>query len=304
MPHEELWEGPRSDHGSMQALSGVDSVLTINELEEWVARKSSRPETVFASAPPHRKVHKMHFSDLRTYIDLVRVVKEPKEIELIRKACEITKKAHERTLSKVVPGVCERVVAARFYLECIENGATGLAYPSVCAAGKNALILHSLEQERIIREGDCLMLDAGCEFMHYASDFTNTVPVGKVDNVRLDLLEMVNDVKCILADRARKLHFPNLGAIHNECQNMLIRELKQFGMKISKRQIQKYFPHGVSHWIGLDVHDCDTIGYQFPLTKGCVFSVEPGLYLPYGDPDVPKELQGLGCRFEDTVIID
>ncbi|OHT15369.1 putative Xaa-Pro aminopeptidase 3 [Tritrichomonas foetus] len=304
IPHEEMWEGKRTSFEDAQKLSGVDRVLPMCELEGWIARKSSDPQNVFQSSPPLQRVFNSKFQSLAKYMDVLRVLKSPKEIEIIKKACEISKIAHQISLHQVAPGIRESQIASRFYLECIERGASGLSYPTVCASGTNALCLHYIENNKIMKEGECLMMDAGCEYENYSSDFTNTVPVGKVPTAHLDLLEMVNDVKDFLVRKVKKGQIHSLGQLHNESEELLIRGLKQFGVKMDKRTIGKYYPHGASHWIGMDVHDCDTIGYGFPIQKGCVFSVEPGLYFPFGSPEIPTELHGLGCRFEDTVIIE
>ena len=155
-----------------------------------------------------------------------------------------------------------------------------------------------------MQNGECLMMDAGCEYMNYASDFTRTVPIGKISEAHSDLLDMIDEIKDILVRKSKQGQIYSLGHLHRMSEEMMLKGLKQFGVHLNINQLREYYPHGVSHWIGLDVHDCDTIGYGFKLQKGCVFSVEPGIYFPENCSDVPKELCGIGCRFEDTVIIE
>ncbi|KAK8878260.1 Xaa-Pro aminopeptidase 3 [Tritrichomonas musculus] len=304
IPYEEMWEGFRTPFEEAQKFSGVDKVLPTSELEYWIARRIQTPSLIFSSAPPHQKRHSPKFQSISQYIDLLRIIKSPKEISLIKKACEISKAAHNISLSIAKPGVSEAQVASRFKLECIERGATGFSYPIVCASGKNATSLHYIENNKIMKEGECLMMDAGCEYMNYASDFTRTVPIGKISEAHSDLLEMVDEIKNFLVRKAQKGQIYSLGLLHHLSEDMLMRGLTQFGLKLNINQLREYYPHYVSHWIGLDVHDCDSIGYDFKLKKGCVFSVEPGIYFPEDSLDIPKELRGIGCRFEDTVIIE
>lgn len=304
IPYEELWEGFRTSFEDAQKFSGVDAVLPISDLENWVAPRLQDPYQVYTSMPPHQKKHSSKFRSISQYIDILRIIKSPKEISLIKKACEISKIAHKISLSIAKPGISEGQVASRFKLECVERGATGFAYPVVAASGQNALSLHYIENNKIMKNGECLMMDAGCEYMNYASDFTTTVPIGKISEAHSDLLEMMEEIKNVLVKKSKKGQVYSLGHLHSLSEEMMLKGLTQFNVHLNKKKLQEYYPHGVSHWIGLDVHDCDTVGYGFQLRKGCVFSVEPGIYFPENSPDIPKELCGIGCRFEDTVIIE
>lgn len=297
-------ETPHTTFDEAQKLSGVDKILPMNEIDSWLSRRINDPKNIYFSSPSTNKEKAALFNSISPFINSLRIIKEPKEISLIKKACEISKISHDISLSLAKPGISESLVAARFKLECFERGATGLAYPIVAASGKNACRLHYIDNNKIMHNGECLMLDAGCEYQNYASDFTRTVPVGKISTAHRDLLEMIEETKFSLCYKVKKGQIYSLGHLHHSSEDMIMRGLKQLGINIRRQNLQIYYPHGVSHWIGLDVHDCDTILYDFPLKKGCVFSVEPGIYFPDGAPDVPKEFQGMGCRFEDTVIIE
>lgn len=301
---EELWNGFRTSFEEAQKTSGVTYVRPITEFPEWRLRNMNNPNNVFTSSFPQvRETEK--FNNLRQYADLLRVIKSRKEIELIQKACDISRKGHIKSMSTVKPGVSEAQIASRFALKCYELGATGLSYPTVCASGDNALCLHYLENNTIIKDGTCVMMDAGCEYYHYTSDFTRTVPAGKVPQIHLQLLDMVEFVKDYLVKLVKKGSVSNLYQLHGESEQMFMKELKSFGFKkMDLGLLRKFYPHGISHWIGLDVHDADTVSHSFKLQTGCVFSVEPGLYFPKNNHNVPEELRGIGCRFEDTVIMD
>lgn len=298
---EELWNGIRTSFPDAQELSGVDRVRPITELEDWVV-KNTGTCPIFFSCPPQQQPHSRTFKSLTPYIDALRWVKDEKERALIKRACEITKRAFSEVSPQ--PGDLEGVLAAQFQHRAAHHGATGLAYPIVAASGDNALCLHYLENNTVMKEGRTVMMDAGCEYHHYASDFTRTFPIGRIPSAHLDLLEMVSSAKDELIARVRAGRIFNLAHLHQQAEQMLARGLRGFGVRAEGLAIRRFFPHGVSHWIGLDVHDCDTVSHTLPFKRGCVFSVEPGLYFAHDDRNAPEELKGLGCRFEDTVILD
>ena len=298
---EELWNGFRTPFPEAQALSGVDKVRPITELEDWIVKNSGSGDFYF-SCPPQQRPHSSTFKPLAPFMDRLRWIKDAKERNLIKRACEITRKSFAEV--KPEPGTLEGVLATQFKHLTARHGATGLAYPIVAASGTNALCLHYLDNNTVMREGTAVMMDAGCEYKHYASDFTRTLAIGKLPAVQQDLLEMVDDVKNELVGRVRAGRIFNLGHLHQQAEQMLARGLRGFGVRAEGPAIRRYFPHGVSHWIGLDVHDCDTAPHQLQLQRGCVFSVEPGLYFQLDNRDAPPELKGLGCRFEDTVVLD
>ncbi|OHT16400.1 putative Xaa-Pro aminopeptidase 3 [Tritrichomonas foetus] len=304
-PEAELMEGFRTTFEEGQKISGVDSVRPLSEFPHWISQhcSNSSQKNIFASLPPHQS-SSHSFRLLAPYLDQLKVVKSAKEIKLMKRASEITKKALNKVLAGVKPGIIERQVAARFENECINLGATGLAYPAECQAGENALCLHYIENSCQIKEGDCLLLDAGCEYDGYASDFTRTIPVGRVSSAKLAALKIVEKCKNDLVASAKSGKLHTLNEINEKAKDILVAGLKELGVKsVDKNTISEYFPHHVSHWIGLDVHDSRTVDRNFKIKKGCCFTVEPGLYFAK-DSDCPAELKGLGVRFEDTVIIE
>ena len=237
-------------------------------------------------------------------IDQLRIVKSPKEIELIKKACDISTKALSKTLENVKPGVNESELEYKFYSEISKGGSNKLAYPTVVASGPNALCLHYLDNTRVVQDGETIMMDAGCSYMNYCSDFTRSISVGKVPEVKRAVLEMVDYVKNAIVKYAKAKQFQNLGQLHYTSEQLLLRGMKELGFPYNPYKIRQIYPHACSHWIGIDVHDCDSIGFNYQLRPGNVFSVEPGLIFDPQYPETPKELVGLGCRFEDTVIIE
>lgn len=297
-----LWEGFMTDFSVGQKRSGVDEVVSSDKLNAWITKNTQNPQNIYCSFPPHQSCHKP-FQQLKPYIDQIRVVKTPQEIDFIKKACKITQDSMSATLSCLKPGMSEREVAMRFELEACERGATGLAYPVESQSGRNALCLHYTEGKDRLREGDCLLLDAGCEYQHYASDFTRTVPIGKTSQARLDAIAMVDEMRATLVNMVKSGSVESLQRLNDECQQMSLKCLRELGVKADMSNLARYCPHRVSHWIGLDVHDSTSVPLDTKLQKGHVFSVEPGMY--FGDDvDCPSELKGIGIRSEDTVIMD
>ena len=298
----ELWEGFRTPFDEAQKKSGVDEVAPLSELDKWVSSNTPDQMKVYCSMPPHQSSHK-GFKQLGPFIDQLRVLKDSKEIEFVKKACEITRAAMKSALSDVKPGIRECEIATKFEHECWRHGATGLAYPVECQSGTNALCLHYIENLATLKEGDGLLIDAGCEYEHYASDFTRTAPIGKVNAARRDAMGMVEEMKNSLVKMAKSGDVKNLVELDERCKEMAMRNLKSLGIRVDQHKFMEFCPHRVSHWIGLDVHDAPTVSLETPLQRGHVFSVEPGMYFPL-DSDCPSELKGLGIRFEDTVIIE
>lgn len=302
----ELWDGFRTSFDEAAEVSGVDEVLPFKDFDIWIERNTPNTQNVFCSFPPHQNCHKS-FRKVDEFLDQIRVVKTPKEIELIKKASSITLKAMSESLGAVKPGLTERFIAAKFENACIENGATDFAYPAECQSGSNALCLHYTENMSELKEGDCLLLDAGAEYQHYASDFTRTVPIGKISPIRQSAVEIVKEVKESLVKMTKAGKFATLNDINIESKKMLMKGLSELGIKNVNCSftLRDYYPHSVSHFIGLDVHDCNSIDREtYKLQKGNVFSIEPGLYFQYKNKDCPEELKGVGIRFEDTVILE
>jgi Xaa-Pro aminopeptidase len=302
LPENDYCENYINSFEDTKKLSGVDAIRPIAELNDFLKKNASGSQ-VYCSFPPHQSGFSP-FKQLSFLTDQLRVVKSPKEIELIKKACEITTKSLSAALSKAKPGIIERDIEAEFILQNAKQGASRVAYPTVVASGSNALCLHYLDNNKQICDGDVVMMDAGCEYQNYASDFTRSICVGKVPELHKAVLEMVNWTKEFLVLNAKAHKFQSLEHIHVMSEQLLINGLKELGMNVNQQQIRSLYPHGCSHWIGLDVHDADSIPYNYQLRKGNVFSIEPGLYFDPLNPIVPKEFAGLGCRFEDTVILE
>ena len=245
----------------------------------------------------------------------MRLHKTSEEVELMQKAGDIAAEAHVLAMQKCQPGMNESQIEAIIEHHFRMSGAAGVAYNSIIGGGDNATILHYVENNMPLKDGDLLLIDAGCCYKGYASDITRTFPVnGKFTKPQREVYDVVLEVQeeCIAATKK--------GNTVKQRQDLSI-ELLTEGMKklgllkgktkelIKKKEFMKYYMHGVGHYLGLDVHDA---GRYFteqraknsrPFAPGMVLTVEPGLYIPPDDKNAPSKYRGIGIRIENNVWI-
>lgn len=230
----------------------------------------------------------------------LRMIKSHYEIEIMQKACDITEKALRRVLATTKPGMMEYEVEAEIIYEFTRNGANGHAYSPIIAGGSNACVLHYNDNSAELKAGDLLLMDFGSEYANYASDLTRTIPVnGKFTARQKAVYNAVLRVKRAAEGMLKPGN--NLMEYHAAVGKVMEAELLELGL-ISKEDIahqnpdypayKKYFMHGTSHHLGLDVHDLCERYVEFQV--GMVFTVEPGIYIPE---------EGIGIRIEDDVVI-
>ena len=251
-------------------------------------------------------------ADPGALLDEVRAVKDPAEIECLRHAAEITVEAFREALPLVRGGAGEWEIEAALEGGFRARGADGPAFATIVAAGANACTLHYATNSGRIKEGDLVVVDAGAEFRSYAADVTRTVPAsGRLSEVRRDLYEVV------LAARGAALGVcaPNaeLECVHRAAARVIANGLIELGVldssldeALETRSYRRYFPHRTSHWLGLDTHDPGPYrrdGEPATLLPSMLLTVEPGLYFPPDDRELPAGLAGCGVRIEDDVLI-
>jgi Xaa-Pro aminopeptidase len=230
-----------------------------------------------------------------------RLVKTNEEIDLMKRACDITGQAFERVMKFVKPGVNEYEIEAEMTHEFIRRGARGHAYQPIIGSGKNGLVLHYIENSDTCRAGDLLLMDFGAEVSNYAADCSRTIPVsGKFSPRQRACYEAVLKVQ----EEAINLFVPGttIDAINKQVWSLMEKEMIGLGLFTSKEVSEqnpehpvffKYLMHGVAHFIGLDVHDVG--GKYQKLEKGMVLTIEPGLYI--------KE-ENIAIRIEDNIVVD
>jgi Xaa-Pro aminopeptidase len=210
------------------------------------------------------------------------------------------------------PGTFEHELEALINYTFRKSGATGPGYTSIVGAGENATILHYIENNCAIADGDLVLVDAGCEYNGYTADITRTWPAnGKFTDVQRRVYQIVLDCQI----EAVELVKPGvtLDQVHELCVRRLTEGMIALGLlsgtadeRIKDNSYRKYYMHGTSHWLGMDVHDVGAYtqgGKARPLEPGMVLTVEPGLYIASDASDAPAELRGIGVRIEDDVLV-
>jgi Xaa-Pro aminopeptidase len=241
----------------------------------------------------------------------MRVKKSEAEISHIRKACELTAEAHVELMKYTRPGMSEREAHGYFLYQIMKRGAAREGYGGIFAGGNNATTLHYTFNDQVLKSGDLFLVDAGGESNYFTGDITRTFPVnGKFTEAQAEVYQGVLNVQKHLHDMVKPgLPFQTLQETTVSLLTDLMLELGLLtGRKddiIKSLEYKKYYPHGVSHYLGMDVHDA---GFYFsksneprPLEENMVFTIEPGLYIPADDESVAKEYRGIGVRIEDNV---
>ncbi len=317
--HIAIWEGHKLTIQEAKNVSGITAIYWLDEFWNIFPTVIGYAESIYLNTNENdRYAHKVPYRDIR-FIEKIknlyplhqykraalimrelRPVKSEIEIELTKKACEITRDAFVRTLKFIKPGVTEYEIEAEIIHEFIRQRATGHAYNPIFASGKNATILHYNDNNQICKDGDVILFDFGAEYANYNADMSRSVPVsGRFSKRQKDVY---NAVLRIMKE-ARKMLLPGTiwNDYHTEVGKIVESELVQLGL-LDKEDIakqdpkaplyKKYFMHGTSHHLGLDVHDFAS-RYK-PFEAGNLLTCEPGIY-------IPKE--GLGIRIENNILI-
>jgi Xaa-Pro aminopeptidase len=318
-------EGAVADFGANQAfaLDDLDSVLRrhldkvdriyyplgINErmnariLELLRAAQAMRPRL---GTGPHALL------DPRELIHEARLLKRPEELAAMRDAIAISADAHKAAMRTARGGMMEWQVEATVDYTFRSRGAAGPSYPSIIASGPNAATLHYINNDREMRTGELLLIDAGCEYGFYASDVTRTFPIGApFTPLQRDLYEIVLNAQLAGIGAIRpgiKFDDPHDAAVRvlveGMCRVGLIKGPVEDALKAGAWR--RYYMHRTSHWLGMDVHDVGLYrvgGESRTLEPGMVLTVEPGIYIAPDDAEAPEEFRGIGIRIEDDILV-
>jgi len=210
------------------------------------------------------------------------------------------------------PGIYEYQLEARFEYACTTQGTREQAYPSIVGGGNNACVLHYIDNQDELKDGDMLLIDAGSEYGYYASDITRTYPVnGKFNEAQAALYQIVLDAQLAAIEKVKPGNHWN--DPHEAAVKVITKGLLKLGIlkgtlanAIRKETYRKYYMHKTGHWLGMDVHDVGDYkidGQWRELEPGMVLTVEPGIYIPEGSRGVAKKYQGIGIRIEDDVVV-
>ncbi len=249
--------------------------------------------------------------DVRSILDEMRLVKNASEIETMKTAARISARAHVRAMRATKPGLREYEVEAELLHEFRRSGAQSPAYTSIVAGGSNACVLHYVDNNSLLNDGDLLLIDAGCELNGYASDITRTFPVnGKYSGPQRDIYELVLAAQAAAIKQVKpgnEWEDPHRAAVEILAQGFIDLGLCQ-GTRdavIESGDYKKFYMHRTGHWLGMDVHDVGDYkrdGVWRKLEPGMALTVEPGCYIRAAD-DVPERFWGIGVRIEDDAVV-
>ncbi|MFN8791200.1 MAG: aminopeptidase P N-terminal domain-containing protein [Bdellovibrionales bacterium] len=332
-PERETWDGFRYGPQEAQTQFQIQQVYPIDEFEERTAELLKGYDGLYHH---HRKdsaldakvmdvLEKLRrgygrsgyglisLHDVTEFMGEFRVIKEEVELENLRKACEITAQGHLAAIRQTKPGMTERQVQALLSYEFMNRGAAREGYNYIVASGASATTLHYNFNDQVCKDGDLLLIDAGAEYNYYTGDITRTFPVSKrFSKAQLEVYTRVLEVQKTLIGMVKPgVPFKKLHDTASELLTEAMIDLKLLSGRrdelIAANQHRKYYPHGVGHYLGLDVHDSGLYmtkaGEARPIEAGMCFTIEPGLYIPAGDMSAPAELRGIGVRIEDNVVV-
>lgn len=317
--HIAVWEGEKLTKERALEVSGIATVYWLSQMDTIMKQLLAEASTIYMNTNEHLRanteVETREIRQMKALLQIypahqvrksapimhnVRSIKHQVELDLMQKACDITNTGLRRLLSFVKPGVWEYEIEAELMHEFLRNRSQGFAYTPIVASGKNANVLHYIENNQQCNAGDVILLDVGAEYANYASDMTRCIPVsGRFNERQKQVYNAVLHVK----NEAEKLLVPGtlLVEYHKEVGLIMQDQLVQLGLLDAtdiKNQnpdmpaYKKYFMHGTSHYIGLDTHDVGP--WDQPMKAGMVFTCEPGIYIPQ---------EGLGIRLEDDLVV-
>lgn len=317
--HIAIWEGEKLSKEGAFTASGIKTVYWLNQFESIFNQLMSEAENVYVNTNEHWRANTEMQTREDRWIDWckkkyvahnylrsnpimhqLRSVKHPIEIDLMQKACDITEKGVRRILPFIKPGVMEYEIEAELMHEFLRNRSTGFAYTPILGSGRNACVLHYIENNQECKDGDVILMDFGAEYANYSSDLTRSVPVnGRFTKRQKDVYNAVLRVKNAAIEILRPgVTLKDYHVVVGRLMEKELVDLKLITLDDIKNQnpewpaYKKYFMHGTSHYIGLDTHDYGP--WNAPIPEGSVFTVEPGIYILE---------ENLGIRLEDDYLI-
>ena len=316
--HIAVWDGHKYTKEEATAASGIKNVFWYDEFDGLMRAVINMAEYVYLNTNENdRASNTVKYKDLNVALQMrerfplhkyeraaimqrLRSLKSPLEVDYMKQAIDISNKMYNRVLKFVKPGVKEYEIEAEVIHEFVRNGAAGHSFTPIVAAGKNACVLHYIDNADTCKDGDLLLLDTGADYGNYISDMTRTFPINGKFTTRQK--EVYNAVLRVM-NEAKKMLKPGvlLMDYHNEVCKVMEKELvdlKLLTLDEIKNQnpawpaFKKYYMHGTSHFLGLDVHD---VGMRYePMQAGMMFSCEPGIYIPQ---------EGIGIRLENEILV-
>jgi Xaa-Pro aminopeptidase len=330
-PEREIWDGRRSGVEGAKRDFGADESFPIEEFDQKLQDLLDGAEKLYYRLGVHRELDQKIIDQItrmrainrkpihppQTIIDPaiiiheMRVLKSGDEIELMQTAADIAAEAHVEAMKASRPGMQEYEVEALIERVFRQRGASGPAYTSIVGAGANATVLHYINNDGELHDGELLLIDAGAEYKGYASDITRTFPInGKFTKPQRDIYDLVLKAQMACVEMVRP------GTTHDQLKQhsieVITEGLVELGLLtgkteelIKEKSYEKFYMHGLGHMLGIDVHDVGRYYYgreSRALEPGVVMTVEPGIYISPETKDVPDEYLGIGVRIEDDVL--
>ena len=331
-PLRETWDGFRYGPEAVQKEFGCDKTYPIDEIETVLPKLLGEVENVYYRLFQNHEFDKKFTNAIETVrvnqgrsglgilpihdstelLGEMRIKKSEVEKTWLRKACKITAEAHLQTMKETKPGMNERELQAIVEYNFYRMGAARLGYGTIVAGGNNACTLHYVFNDQEIKNGDMVLIDAGGEYNYFTGDITRTYPVnGRFTEAQKSIYQKVLKVQKAILDIVKPgIPFKSLQDTTIEMMTEVMLEIGilKGGVQqnIEQNNFKKYYPHGVSHWLGMDVHDSGLYkirGESRKIEKNMSFTIEPGLYLPKDDTNIPAEFRGIGIRIEDDIIV-
>jgi Xaa-Pro aminopeptidase len=330
-PEREIWDGRRAGVEGAKSEFGAQEALPIDEFDEKLSEILNDAEILYYRLGVNRELDDKIIREIArmrslnrkpihppetiidpaTIVHELRVIKSPEELEIMQKAADIAAEAHCEAMKAVRPGMREYEVEALIEQIFRRHGAAAPAYTSIVGAGANATVLHYINNDGELRDGELLLVDAGAEYKGYASDITRTFPInGRYSKAQREIYDLVLKAQMSCVDMVRP------GVTHEQLKQhsieVLTEGMVELGLLqgspeqlIKDKKYEKFYMHGLGHMLGIDVHDVGR--YYFgkesrALEPGVVMTVEPGIYVAPDTKDVPEQYLGIGVRIEDDVL--
>jgi Xaa-Pro aminopeptidase len=331
-PEKEMWEGERYGVEGAQSVFGADEAYTIDEFDKKLPEIVTGAERVYYRIGLNEQVDRRVLASLEIHrrslgrsgkslapigdpneaVGEMRLFKSPEEVELLRKACQITALAHKTAMKDVRPGMKEYEIEALIDYTFRRHGCARLGYGSIVAGGVNATCLHYRANNDTLKDGELLLVDAGGEYGYYTSDITRTFPIGRgftPAQARVYDIVLKAQKECVAMTKPGV----TLPQIHRRAVELLTEGMLELGLLKGSRDeliktsaFRRFYPHSTGHWLGMDVHDAGLYnrdGAPRALEPGMCFTIEPGFYVQPGDKDAPAEYRNIGIRIEDDILV-
>jgi Xaa-Pro aminopeptidase len=331
-PERAIWDGPRAGVEGAVEEFGADEAFPIDEFPTRVEELLTNAKSLYyklGAQPQLDQIVLPRLTALRsqwrknmtvpqsivepsTVLYDMRLVKDELELEIMQRAADISAEAHREAMEKVRPGMQEFELEAVIEYVFRKNGALAPAYTTIVGGGPNAVVLHYINNDAVLRDGDLVLVDAGSEYQGYASDITRTFPInGRFTDPQRDIYELVLKAQTSTVDRVKP--GISMDELNQHATEVLTEGMVELGLLsgdpkelIETEKHKRFYPHKIGHYIGLDVHDVGSYHNgerPRPLEPGMVVTIEPGLYIPPDAEEVPEKYRGIGVRIEDDVLV-